>query len=186
MTKEEAANKRVCSITEPPKNDYSGHREVTIYKHRRFELIEVEKEKIDNIQKALDNKNKASNNGAGFSDVFLGLSTTFLGCFLGFIPNILDMLRENKLTWHILVYVFSLFLAVILFVVYLNRRRKKCADSAALIEVISQNIGSISESLVIPDNNIPNSHISNNLDGLSKKPRQMSASGGNYDEFQEF
>lgn len=168
MAETKTKNKRAGNTPKTLGNKFDDQREVTIYKRKQFELVEVDKEKIDNIKNAVDNNKGSINNGAITSDIILGLSTTFFGSFLSFIPSIVDMIKQNKITTDILFYVLLLFVAIILFVIYFSSKRKKCGDITALIELISQNIDSISDSLIMPDNNIPENTPTNNLGGTSK------------------
>lgn len=168
MAETKTKNKRAGNTPKTLGNKFDNQREVTIYKRKRFELVEVDKEKIDNIKNAVDGNKDSINKGVIASDVILGLSTTLFGSFLGFIPSIVDMFKQDKITLDILFYISLLFVAIILFVVYLSSKRKKCADITALIELISQNIDSISDSLIMPDNDIPEDTPTNNLSGTSK------------------
>lgn len=168
MAEPKTKNKRADSTAKKFANQYDNQREVTVYKRKQFELVEVDKEKIDNIKNAVDRSKGNINSGVITSDIILGLSTTFFGSFLGFIPNILDMIDKNEITWAILFYVSLLFLAIILFVAYLAVKRKNRAEITALIDLISQNIDSISSSLMMPDNDIPESNVPNNFSSTSK------------------
>ena len=181
MAETKTKNKRAGNTPKTHGNKLDNQREVTVYKRKRFELVEVDKEKIDNIKNAVDGSKDNINKGVITSDIILGLSTTLLGSFLGFIPSIADMIKQNKITVDILFYVSLLFVAIILFVVYLNSKRKKCADITALIGLISQNIDSISDSLIMPDNDIPENTPSNNLSETSKHTNDPSLSGGKND-----
>lgn len=160
-------NKRASNTPKTLGNEYDYKREVKVYKHRQFEIVEVEKEKIDNIKNAVDNAKSNINKGAISSDVVLGLSTTFFGGFIGCIPDIVKMIASNKLTMIIFFYFVLFIAAIILFFVYLNMQRKKRVDTNALIERISQETDSISNSWIMPSNDIPENIPQNNLSGKS-------------------
>ena len=169
MAETKTKNRRAGNSTKTPGNEYDNRREVTVYKHRQFEIVEVEKEKIDNIKDAVNNAKNNINSGAISSDVVLGLSTTFFGGFIGCIPDIVRMIVANTITMIIFFYFALILAAVILFFIYLNMQRKKRVDTTALIERIAQETDSISNSWVIPGNNIPENIPSNNLIGTSKQ-----------------
>ena len=165
----ETKNKKAGDITKTQGNEYNNQRKVTIYKRRQFEIVEVDKQIIDNIKNVIDGSKNNVNKGVISCDVILGFSTTLLGSFLGFIPSIMDMVRKKEITWVIILYVSLLFIAIILFVVYLSVKRKKCADIDALVLQISQNIDTVSNNLILPDNDIPENIPVNSLSGTSKQ-----------------
>ena len=169
MVETKIKNKRVGSTAKPPINEYDNKREVKVYKHRQFEIAEVEKEKIDNIKNAVDNAKDNINKGTVSNDVVLGLSTTLFGGFIGCIPDIVRMITSNKLTMIIFFYFVLLLGAIVLFFIYLNMQRKKRVDTTALIERIAHETDSISNSWVIPGNDIPENIPLNNLSGTSKQ-----------------
>lgn len=169
MAETKTKNKRAGNPTKTPGNEYDNKREVKVYKHRQFEIVEVEKEKIDNIKNAVDNAKNNINKGTISNDVVLGLSTTLFGGFIGCVPDIIKMITSNTLTMIIFFYFTLILAAIILFFVYLSMQRKKRVDTTTLIERIAQETDSISNSWVIPGNDIPENIPLNNLSGTSKQ-----------------
>lgn len=163
MAEANVENRRFGNIQKPPENRYDDKRNVTVYKHRQFEIVEVEKEKIDNIKHAVDNAKNNINKGATFRDVILGLSTTLFGCFIGCVPNVIEMAMSKKLSSIVFFYFGLLLAAVILFSIYLGSQRKNRTATSSLIETIIQETDSISNSWVLPDNELPGYAPSNNL-----------------------
>lgn len=169
MAETKTRNKRVISTAKSPGNEYDIKREVKVYKLRQFEIVEVEKERIDIIRNAVQNAKTNINKGAISSDVVLGLSTTFFGGFIGCVPDIVEMITSKEITMLIFFHFGLLLIAIVLFFVYLSMYRKKSVDTAALIERIAEETDSISNNLVIPGNDIPENIPPNNLSGTSKQ-----------------
>lgn len=169
MAETKTKNKRASNTAKTPGNEYDNKREVKVYKLRQFEIVEVEKEKIDNIKNAVQNAKNNINKGAISSDVVLGLSTTFFGGFIGCIPDIVRMITSNALTLLIFFYFALILVAIILFFVYLSMQRKKSVDTNALIERIAEETDSISNKWVIPGNDMPENIPPNHLGGTSKQ-----------------
>lgn len=163
MAETATKNKRSSNFTKPPENKYHNKRDVKIYKHCEFEIVEIEKEKIDNIKSAIENAESTIGKNWFFGDVALGLSTTFLGSFIGCIPNIIEMVSLNQITAIVFFYFFLLLIAIVLFFIYLNVKRKKHIAIVSLVETIKKETDSISKSWTVPDNEFPNVSSSNEL-----------------------
>ncbi len=104
----ETKNERTKGVTKTQTNKYDNKRDVKVYKHRHFEIVEVDKEKIEKIKTVVDDARGNINKGAVCKDVVLGLSTTLFGGFIGCVPDIIKMITSNTLTMIIFFY-FALF-----------------------------------------------------------------------------
>ena len=168
MVEATTENNRAISVPKPPENEYDTQRDVKVYKHRQFEIAEVDKERIDNIKITVDNAKANINKGAISSDVVLALSTTFFGGFIGCIPDIVKMINSNQITTIIFFYFALILAAIILFLIYLSMQRKKRLDATALIERIAQETDSIFKSWTTSDNALPEGISSNQFSGVQK------------------
>lgn len=154
-------NGRSSNAGKSAQNEYLNNREVKIYKHRQFEIVEVEKEKIDNIKNAVDDAKTGIAKGSISSDVFLGFSTAFFGGFLGCIPSIVSFDKEKDSILLLIFYLALFLVAVILFVIYLGIQQNHRTTANLLIDKIKKETDSISNSWVVPSNEVPESTPTN-------------------------
>ncbi|MBR2490387.1 MAG: hypothetical protein IKB65_02770 [Ruminiclostridium sp.] len=166
MVGEKTSNNAYVNETKSEDNEYSSKREVKIHKHTRFVLAEVEKERIDNLQKAVEEAEDNVSSGWIKPDVLLGFSTAFFGGFIGSISQIVEMVNTNEITSMIFLYFVLLLISVFLFFFYLNAQRKKHVTVTALISTMKRETDSIVKSLTIPDNDFSKGSTSNDLGNL--------------------
>ena len=100
-------------------NEICYKQDVKLYAHRPWELVQVDKERIEDIRIAVNEAKANVGKGEISCNVLLGLSTTFFGAFIGVIPNIFNMITEQEIEVYILFYFALLLVGLILFFIYL-------------------------------------------------------------------